>query len=107
MFVSINWIKEYVDLDALAALYGIVVPTVVIGDGTVAFSGVNENGEAFTEEYPYMLENSQMLAEDDEGMDFVFELLEDGNIVMSVFVPGESEEEGMLCISIFLVRAEL
>ena len=96
--------ETYVDPEALAAAYHITIPAVTIGDGVVVFTGTNENGEAVTEEYPYILENSQMEIQDDDGTIFIFELLEDGNITMSTFVPGDGE--GLLCISIFLIRAE-
>ena len=42
--------------------------------------------------------------QDDQDQLFVFELLEDGNICLSTFVPGEGE--GMLAITIFMIRAE-
>ena len=98
--------ETYVDLDTLASVYGITIPAVTIDEGEhlVIFEGRNENGEAVREEYPYMIENSQLECQDDQDQLFVFELLEDGNICLSTFVPGEGE--GMLAITIFMVRAE-
>ena len=68
------------------------------------FEGTNENGETVREEYPYTIENSQLECLDNEGQIFLFELLEDHNICLSVFVPGEGEET--ICITIFMVRAD-
>ena len=98
--------ETYVDLDMLPAVYNISIPTVTITEAEhlVIIEGTNENGEAVREEYPYTLENSQLECEDDEGQILLFELLEDHNICLSVFVPGEGEET--MCISIFMVRAD-
>ena len=98
--------ETYVDFDTLADIYGITVPVVTIReqDRLVIFEGTDETGAAFREEYPYSLENSQLECQDEEGQVVVFELLEDRNIVMNMFVPGENE--GMIDISIFMIRAD-
>ena len=98
--------ETYVDLDALASVYCISIPTITIEEDEhlVIFEGTNENGETVREEYPYTIENSQLECLDNEGQIFLFELLEDHNICLSVFVPGEGEET--ICITIFMVRAD-
>ena len=96
--------ETYVDPEALAAAYHITIPAVTIGDGVVVFTGTNENGEAVTEEYPYILENSQLECQDNEGQSYIFELHEDFNISLTVFVPGEGEET--IAVTIFMVRAD-
>ena len=98
--------ENYVDPDKLASVYGVSVPAVTIDEDEhlVIFEGTNENGEAVREEYPYAIENSQLECQDNDGRIFVFELLEDYNICLSLFVPGEGEET--MCISIFMVRAD-
>ena len=98
--------ETYVDFDTLADVYGITVPVVTIReqDRLVIFEGIDETGEAVREEYPYTLENSQLECQDEDGQVVVFELHEDLNIVMNIFVPGENE--GMIDISIFMVRAD-
>ena len=96
--------EVYLDLAELGREYSIYIPAVTIDvdEKVVIFEGESEYGEFFREEYPYTLENSQLECEDDEGHIFVFELLEDGNICMTTFVPGEGE--GMLAITVFMVR---
>ena len=98
--------EAYIDLGDLAREYSVNIPTVTIdaGELLVIFEGTSDNGESFRKEYPYTLENSQLECEDDEGRIYVFELLEDGNICLSTFVPGEGE--GMLAITVFMVRAD-
>ena len=98
--------EVYIDLGDLESEYSISVPTVTIeaGEMLVIFEGESDYGESFRKEYPYTLENSQLVCEDDEGRTYVFELLEDGSICMSTFVPGEGE--GMLAITVFMIRAD-
>ena len=97
--------EVYIDLGDLGRDYSIYIPTVIINadEKLVIFEGESDYGEFFREEYPYTLENSQLECEDDEGKTYVFELLEDGNICLTTFVPGEGE--GMLAITVFMVRA--
>ena len=98
--------EEYIDLGDLGRDYSIYIPTVTINadEKLVIFEGESEYGEFFRKEYPYTLENSQLECEDDEGKTYVFELLEDGNICLTTYVAGEGE--GMLAITVFMVRAE-
>ena len=96
--------EVYIDLGDLGREHSIYIPTVTINaaEKLVIFEGESEYGEFFREEYPYTLENSQLECEDDEGQIYVFELLEDGNICMTTFVPGEGD--GLLAITVFMVR---
>ena len=98
--------EEYIDLGDLGRDYSVYIPTVTINadEKVVIFEGESDYGESFREEYPYTLENSQLECEDNEGKIYVFELLEDGNICLTTFVPGEGE--GMLAITVFMVRAK-
>ena len=98
--------EEYIDLGDLGRDYSIYIPTITINadEKLVIFEGESDYGEFFRKEYPYTLENSQLECEDDDGKIYVFELLEDGNICLTTFVPGE--EEGMLAITVFMVRAD-
>jgi len=98
--------EGYIDLGDLGREYSIYIPTVTINadERLVIFEGESDYGEFFREEYPYTLDNSQLECEDDEGRTYVFELLEDGNICLTTFVPGEGE--GMLAITVFMVRAD-
>ena len=94
----------YVDLEEVAAEYGLNLDPIYIADGMVTMDTTDENGEAQTEEIPYIFKAGQLQCTDEDGNNFVVELLEDGNIVMSMFVPGE--EDAMVCISLFMVPAE-
>ena len=98
--------EAYIDLGDLGREFSIYIPTVTINadERLVIFEGESEYGEFFREEYPYTLDNSQLECADDEGRIYVFELLEDGNICLTTYVPGEGE--GMLAITVFMVRAE-
>ena len=98
----------YVDLGDLAREYSIFIPTVTIDadEKLVIFEGESEFGEFFREEYPYILENSQLECEDDEGRIYIFELLEDGSICLETFVEGINEP-GTIAITVFMVRVKV
>ena len=98
--------EDYIDLGDLGRDYSIYIPTVTINadDKLVIFEGESDYGEFFRKEYPYTLENSQLECEDDGGKTYVFELLEDGNICLTTYVPGEGE--GMLAITVFMIRSK-
>ena len=93
---------KYVDLDALMHTYDYDISSMpfCIGEGKVTREEQQENGEFVTREAPYTFEAGQLHGTDWNGRNFVFELLEDGNIVLSLFYPGEGEEVG--CLSVFL-----
>ena len=73
-----------------------------IGEGKLIIASTDEEGthETSTE---YKLESNQLLVTDEEGVESVFEKLEDGNLVMSIFLPSE-DGSTMNCVSFFLVH---
>ena len=93
---------EYVDEQTLFGSYDYNFMPYIIADGMVTQDVQQENGEFVTVEMPYTFEAGQLLGKDGSGRDFVIELLEDGNIVMSVFFPGEGD--ALTCLSVFLVH---
>ena len=64
----------------------------------------DENGEFHTVEDAYTFEAGQLQGTDEIGTDYVVEPLEDGNIVISVFLPGEGDE--IQCLSVFMVHPD-
>ena len=93
---------EYVDEQTLAGTYGFNFMPFIIGDGKIKQDIQKENGEFVTEEMAYIFEAGQLQSTDDDDKNFAVDLLEDGNIVMSVFIPGEGDT--LQCLSIFLVH---
>ncbi len=94
--------EAYVDEQALADTYGFNFMPYRIAEGKILQDVQNENGEFETVETPYTFEVGQLQGEDAEGRGFAVELLEDGNIVMSVFYPGENDT--VVCLSVFLAH---
>jgi len=92
----------YVDEATLFDSYDFVFMPYCIGEGKIAQDVQNEYGEFNTVEMPYTFEAGQLQGVDGNGRVFTVELLEDGNIVMSVFFPGEGDE--VICLSVFLVH---
>lgn len=72
----------------------------VIADGKIMQDIQDENGEFHTVEAPLTFEAGQLSGVDGAGYSFVFDLLEDDNIVLSIFIPGEGDE--MQCLSLFM-----
>ena len=93
---------EYIDEQTLAGDYDFNFMPYVIADWKITQDEQNEYGEFVTLEMPYTFEAGQLQGEDVNGHAFAVELLEDGNIVMSVFYPGEGDE--MVCLSLFLTH---
>lgn len=93
---------EYVDPETLAGSFDFNFMPYVIADGKVSQDIQNEYGEFVTVEMPYTFDAGQLQGKDAMGRDFAIELLEDGNIVLSVFFPGE--EDAVICLSVFLVH---
>lgn len=81
---------------------GLMIRPIRIADGQVSNVITDEAGEEHEAATKYTIEANQLIGTDGEGTEFVIEKLEDGNIVMSIFVPGEGE--GMICISYFMVH---
>lgn len=92
---------EYVDPSTLFDAYGFNFMPFVITEGKISQDIQNDNGEFSTEEMAYTFEAGQLQVTDD-GVNCVFELLEDGNIVMSLFIPNEDGTNS--CLSIFLMH---
>ena len=93
---------EYVDEQTLAGSYEYNFMPYLIADGKIMQDVQNEYGEFVTVEMPYTFEAGQLQGKDASGRDFAVELLEDGNIVMSVFFPGEGD--AVICLSVFLTH---
>ena len=74
-----------------------------IADGKLYINYADEEGEHETSQ-EYTLENNQLLVRDDVGTEALFEKLEDGNLVMSMFLDGEGDAR--ICVSFFLVHPE-
>lgn len=81
---------------------GFSVAPMTIADKKLTILYTDENGER-TESYDYTLKSNQLLVTDD-GIEAVFDKLEDGNLVMSMFIP--SEGDAKICVSFFLVHPE-
>ena len=80
---------------------GLEIHPMRIADGKVTSIFTDEQGEHETPS-EYTLESNQLLVTDEDGVDAVFEKLEDGNLVMSIFLPGQGEIP--VCVSFFLVH---
>ena len=93
---------DYVDEQTLAGTFGYNFMPFRIADGRLLQDGENENGEFQTLEAPYTFEAGQLQGKDGTGKTFTVDLLEDGNIVLSVFFTGENDE--VICLSVFLVH---
>lgn len=93
---------DYVYESELAGTYDFNFMPYTIADGKVMQDVQHENGEFETVEMPYIFDAGQLQGKDANGRDFVIELLEDGNLVMSTFFPGEGDE--VICLSVFLVH---
>ena len=93
----------YVDLETLATTYGLTVPPIRIEDGSFFYYDDNGEGGAVERGYACTFEAGQLQGEAD-GINFCFDTLVNGNIVMSMFLPGEGDE--VICVSLFMVHPE-
>ena len=82
---------------------GLAIHPMLIADGKVTSFFTDEEGEHETS-VEYTLENNQILFTDGSGLDAVFEKLEDGNVVLTVFVPGE--DDTLTNVTFFMVHPE-
>ena len=80
---------------------GLTIAPMRIADGKLYIIYTNEEGER-EESKPYTLENNQINVTDESGIDATFDKLEDGNLLMSLFLPGEGDAK--ICVSCFLVH---
>jgi len=92
----------YADTQTLYESYDYNNMPYVITKGMMTQDLQNEYGEFVPVEMPLTFAEGQMVGKDGAGRDFVLELLEDGNIVMSVFFPVEGEAP--VCVTYFLVH---
>lgn len=93
---------DYVDEQTLAGTYGFNFMPVRIADGKIMQDIQNEFGEFVTREGTYEFDCGELHVTDDSGRSSVVALLEDGNIVVSVFLPGENDTTE--CLSVFMVH---
>ena len=96
--------EGYVDSEKLFNKYNFNYEPYVIGGGKILQDQQNEYGEFVTEEIPYTLTAGQLQGEDDDGLAFVVEALEDGNIVITVFYPGE--DGAVLWLAMYMMHPE-
>ena len=96
--------RTYVDEQTMAGTYGFNFMPLCITEGMVTQDLQQENGEFVTVEMPVEFDVGQLHGKDGSDRDFVVELLEDGNIVVSVFYPGEGD--AVICLSVFMVHPE-
>ena len=91
---------EYITNEEIYEKFGYIFEPLVIADRKISKEVQNEFGEFTTVELPLTFESGQMWGVDGAGTEFVIEQLEDGNLVLSVFFPGE---DGITqCLSLFL-----
>lgn len=107
-----EWVLQYAFADTVYADNEVLFSTFdydfvpyVIAEGKITKYVQKESEEFVTVEMPYTFEAGQLVGQDENGRDFVVELLEDGNIVMSVFYPGEGD--ALVCLSLYLVHPEI
>lgn len=93
---------EYADNEKLFSVFDYDFVPFKIGDGKITREVQNQYGEFVTEESTYIFSAGQLQGDDYKGHPFAVDLLEDGNIVLSVFYPGEGDT--MTCLSLFLVH---
>lgn len=95
---------EYVSPEILFDTYHYNFMPILIGEGMIGQEIQQDNGEFYRAEVPYTFEAGQLLATTYEDLELVAELLEDGNIVISVFLPGEGDT--VTCLSLYMVHPE-
>ena len=82
---------------------GLTIHPMRIAGGKVISIVTDEEGEHEVSA-DYTLENNQILFTDGEGIEAVFEKLEDGNVVLSLFVPTGSDTPA--CVTYYMVHPE-
>ena len=104
-----DWIVDKVFVDTVyltpeeAEENGLAIRPIRIAGGQVINVVTDEEGE---HEVPaaYTLESNQLLFTDGDGIEAVIEKLEDGNIVLTVFIP--REDETVSNVTFFMVHPE-
>ena len=94
----------YVDDSTLFDKFNYNFMPIVISEGKISQDEQQENGEFITREMAYTFEAGQLVGTDDDGHTFVVELLEDGNIVMTGFFPGEGD--AVINLAVYLRHPE-
>ena len=94
----------YVDDSTLFDKFNYNFMPIVISEGKISQDEQQENGEFITREMAYTFEAGQLVGTDDDGHTFVVELLEDGNIVMTGFFPGEGD--AVIDLAVYLQHPE-
>ena len=94
-----------IDEAAFRGTWTVTIPAVRVEDGKIYYDTVNDKGETVEYGQVYTFDAGQIQFIDEDGRTAVLELLEDGNPVMSRFLPQEGSEE-VLCITAFMVRAD-
>ena len=95
--------NEFYVTPEIAEETGLTIRPMRIADGMIYITSTDAEGDHEMSQ-AYELENNQLLFTDGEGLDAVLEKLEDGNIVMSIFFPGENDTTD--CVSFFMVHPE-
>lgn len=80
---------------------GMEIHPMRIADGKVYSIVTDETGDHEVS-VDYKLENNQLLFTDDSGIEATFDKLEDGNVLLSLFLPGEGDAK--ICVSFFMVH---
>lgn len=102
-----DWVVDKVFIDTTyltpeeVKTNGLEIHPFRIADGKITYFFTDGQGDHEVS-VEYTLESNQILGTDDDGVEFVIEKLEDGNIVMSIFIP--CEDETMSCVSFFMVH---
>lgn len=104
-----EWVADKVFIDTVyltpeeVEVYELTIRKIRIGDGQIVNIIPTDEGD---QEAPaeYTIENNQLLFTDGQGIEAVVEKLEDGNIVMNVFLP--QEDETVISVTIFFVKSE-
>ena len=93
----------YVDAETLKTTFGVTIPTITIEDGSFFYDEDNGEGGTVNRGYACTFQAGQLQGEA-EGINYCFDTLEDGNIMMTMFLPGEGDKQTE--VEIFLVRAD-
>ena len=93
--------ETYLPIDQVVDL-GLNIHPMRIADGKLIITYSDEEGEHETST-EYTLDANQITVIDGQGMMAVFEKLEDGNLVMSMFI---GDEDAKTCVSFFLIHPE-
>ena len=97
---------SYIDDSMLSEVFSYNFMPWSIIDGKLCQDEEDENGEFHTKELPYVFENGQLSSLEDAEFNFCVDLLVDGNIVLTFFVPDENGETINLALYLEKNQAE-